>query len=181
MRTRFCGAQVIEPHDFAITLADRALCAAVGMILYMAPAGADEVAALGDKPDDEALMAILEREESLCLDKLWDATLSLFEEGAHPFEGMEPVTGDIGYGPAMFIDAERVRTTAARLSMIEATTFDSRFNPAELAARDAYPAIWERPDEMPEIKREVLATANDVIRLYERASVNGQGVLVAML
>jgi hypothetical protein len=48
-------------------------------------------------------------------------------------------------------------------------------------ARDAYPNIWGRADELPDAEREAVALAERVVRPYQQAVTRGDGVLIAML
>jgi hypothetical protein len=147
----------------------------------MALASHDDVVALGSDPDDEQLMALLESDGGVDLDKMWDAVRSLFSDGADPILGGEPVTDDLGYGPATFVAPNRVREIAASLANTSTQELERRFSPLRLQERGAYPAIWDRPDEMPEVQRDVVDLARSVIQLYDRAASVGSGIFVALL
>jgi hypothetical protein len=151
------------------------------MTLRMAPATRDDIATLSAEPEYEVLMALLDVESGVDLGKMWDAVRSLFEDGPDPILGGEPVTDNLGYGPATFVTPARVREIVSRYSDTTTDDLKRRFSPAKLMAQGAYPPIWDRPDEMPDVEREVLVLADAVLKLYGRAEAEGKGIFVALL
>jgi hypothetical protein len=151
------------------------------MTLRMAMATLDDVATLGPEPEHDQLMALLDVDGALDLDKMWDAVRSLFDDGPDPILAGEAVTEDLGYGPATFVTPQRVREIVASFGGTPSDELERRFSPAILMARGAYPAIWDRPEEMPEVQRQVVILAEAVIELYRRAESEGRGIFVALL
>jgi hypothetical protein len=122
-------------------------------------------------------LALMDVEAGVDLDKMGDAARSLFEDGPDPILGGEPVTDDLGYGPATFVTPARVSEIAARYSGTTTNDLKRRFSPTKLMAQEAYPRIWDRPDEEPE----VVVLADAVLKLYGRAEADGKGIFVALL
>jgi hypothetical protein len=70
------------------------------MSLRLAIVAVDEAALLRAGSDDTALRG----DGSLDLDKMSDAVHSLFDANADPLFAGDPVTEDLGYGPATYVD-----------------------------------------------------------------------------
>jgi hypothetical protein len=150
------------------------------MTLRLVVVAPDEAALLGAAADDDALMALLEGNGSLDLDKMWDAVHSLFADGADPLFAGDPVTEDLGYGPATYVSPVEARRISAAIEGLTERDFAERFSPAQLFARGAYPNIWDRADEMLDAEREAVALAERVVGLYQHAATS-DGILIAML
>src|SRR4051812_29594492 len=105
------------------------------MTLRMAIATCDDIATLPAEPEYEQLMAMLDVESGVDLDKMWDAVRSLFDGGPDPILGGEPVTDDLGYGPATFVSPERVTEIVSSYSGTRSEDFRLRFSPAKLIAQ----------------------------------------------
>jgi hypothetical protein len=151
------------------------------MILRMALVTRDDIATLPAEPEYEQLMALLDVEAAVDLDKMWDAVRSLFEDGPDPILGGEPVTDDLGYGPATFVTPARVSEIVSMYSGTPIDELRRRFSPSKLMAQGAYPPIWDRRDEMPDVEREVVVLADAVLKLYGRAEAEGKGIFVVLL
>jgi hypothetical protein len=88
---------------------------------------------------------------------------------------------DLGYGPATYVDPVTTRQLASAWRDVTEQQLALKFDPAALHARGAYPDIWDRTEEMADVRRDVVSLARQVIGLYERAVAAGEGVLIAML
>src|SRR5437868_6265981 len=151
------------------------------MTLYMSIAARADVDTLGADPEYEELMAVINGAENLYLEKMWDAVRSLFDDDLDPVFCGEPVTDDIGYGPATFVGPDKVNEVVSRYSTTTADEFRSRFSPTRLEDRGAYPNIWDRDDEMPMVEDEAVELAEAVVALYQQANTDGKGILVVMM
>jgi Domain of unknown function (DUF1877) len=155
--------------------------ATMSMMLRLAAVTDADVAGLGPAPEYDGLMALLEGETAVDLDKMWDAVQSLFDDHPNPLFDGAPVTEDLGFGPAMYVDPPQVRQIAEVIGGLTSVVLADRFSPSDLLARDAYPSIWDRETIMAAVKRDTVALAEAVIRLYSLAAAEDKGILVAML
>jgi hypothetical protein len=151
----------------------------MSMQMQLAIVSADEVATLAPDADFDDLTAIFERDGSVDLEWMWDAVQSLFDKVNPLFEG-DPVTDDVGYGPARYVSVERTRAVASAIAKIKEKRLRARFDPKQLTARRAYPFIWDRADELAENGVAVVEGALAVIDLYRRAAASNQGVLIVL-
>jgi len=90
------------------------------------------------------------------LDKAWHGIHYLLTKTA--WEGRAPlnflVAGgrqvgkiDVGYGPARVLSAAETQAAHAALALIDDETLRARFDPADMAAKEIYPEIWDRDPE----------------------------------
>jgi hypothetical protein len=125
----------------------------MGMIFEARRLTPQQVAAV--EADPSATVALLDREEDvLDLDKAWHAihfllTGSAWETPPGAGEavlGGDPVGGDMGYGPARLLSADRVRAVAAALQGLADDSLRARFDPAALMDAVIYPQVWDGDD-----------------------------------
>jgi hypothetical protein len=153
--------------------------APMSMQMQLAIVSADEIATIGLDAGFDELIGLFERDGSVDLDKTWDAVQSLFI-GVDPlFEG-EAVGQDVGYGPARYVSGDRVREIAALISDADEASLFARFDQEALAARGAYPPIWDRPDDVADYREEAIEGALAVFDLYQRAAATDRGVLIVL-
>lgn len=125
-------------------------------------------------------------EPELDLDKSWHGihhllTGSAWEigEGAGAaILGGTPIGGDNGYGPARLLDPDAVRAVAAGLDGVDVATLRARFDPAELAAADVYPNIWDGGAE--EFDGYLAPYFTELRTFYRAAAAGGQAVLLVI-
>ena len=186
---RRCLDTVVEP---VLSIVNRRpiYSPVVSMNLYLAAMARDAAEAfdLGDDEDDdegfEAAMSVFERDGGLEIEKAWcavDAIVRSDLADTEPFWIGEPISEDLGYGPAMHASAESVRGVAAALSGLTDHEARRRLDAALDAGAVDYPMIWDRADEAETNRQWAVDAALKVVALYERAAVNGLGVLAVML
>lgn len=130
-------------------------------------------------PDDGA-----ERANHLDIDKAWHAIHYTLNgqawEGEEPLSlvvlGGEEIGGDVGYGPARYLNPVQVRTVAQALAAITPEVFSARFNPAAMDAAEVYPQNWA--DDGPDGLDYVLHHYNLLSSFYQAASDRGDAALV---
>ena len=129
--------------------------------------------------DDDDLFDLLE--SGIDLDKMWHAaqiTISGGLENSEPLITGEPITEDLGYGPAYYASPEDVVRVAATLAEMTQSELAGRFDPSVMKEHGAYPLIW---DENPEqLRVEVSNAAMELVGLYRTAADKGLGVLAAI-
>jgi Domain of unknown function (DUF1877) len=162
----------------------------VSMNLYLAPMTRDTADAfdLGDDPHDDggfdAAMALFSNEGGLEVEKAWcavGAIVGVDLPDLEPFWVGEPITEDLGYGPAFHASPTAVQRIAATLSVLTETEARRRLDAAIKAGAVDYPAIWDREDEAESNRRWAVETTMQVVALYERAAVHGLGMLAMLL
>jgi hypothetical protein len=160
------------------------------MNLYMAALSRDAAIGfnLGDGPDDddgfEAAMAVFSGGWGLEIGKAWsavDAVLRHDVADLEPFWVGEPVTGDLGHGPAFFASTESVQQIATSISGLTEVEAFRRLDAALHAGAVYYPAIWDLADELETNRRWAVDAIMNVVALYERAAANRLGMLSMIL
>lgn len=140
--------------------------------------------ALGDAERFDAAMSVFTGEAGLEVEKAWCAVNAILRQDIpdlDPFWIGEPVTDDLGYGPACFAPAEVVRQLAPTLAGLSTTEALQRLDAAIDADEIYYPAIWDRGDEDAASKQWAVDATMEVIALYERAALNNLGMLAMLL
>lgn len=139
---------------------------------------------LGDDEGFEEAMSVFQQNGGLEVEKAWCAVDAIVRPDlgdAEPFWIGEPISEDLGYGPAMYASADAVRGVAAALSGLTDHEARRRLDAALEAGAVDYPVIWDRTDNAEATRQWAVDAALNVVALYERAAVNGLGVLAVML
>lgn len=143
---------------------------------------------LGDDQDDvvgfDAVMSVFSSDGGLEVGQAWCAVNEVLRQDIpdlDPFWVGEPVTDDLGYGPAFFASPETVQRLAATLAGLTENEAYRRLDAAIDAGAIDYPAIWDRDDESEENRQWAIDSTMRVIGLYERAAVNGLGMFALLL
>jgi Domain of unknown function (DUF1877) len=89
--------------------------------------------------------------------------------------GGEEVGGDVGYGPARFIEPEQVKAVAQALNALSVEAFAARFAPEPMQKAEVYPDIWVRDGQ--EALDYVLENYQLLVTLYTDAAQRGDGVI----
>jgi hypothetical protein len=129
--------------------------------------------------DDDELFDLLE--SGIDLDKMWQAaqiTISGGLENPEPLITGEPITDDLGYGPAYFASPEDVVRVAATLADMTQAELAGRFDPSVMQEHGAYPSIWHENSD--QLRAEVSNAAMELVGLYRAAAGKGLGVLAAI-
>ncbi len=163
-----------------------ALGFAVGMIWIAHRRSSDEAAALATSL--EGMESLLESDDdvtSVDLDKAWHGIHWLLAGSEHPTDdvtsevifGGEPVSEDLGYGPARLLPPERVQAVAAALQGLPSHELRQRVDLPAMAEARLYPDIWDMED----VFDDYLAPAYDRLRsFYVDAAQRGQAVIQTM-
>ena len=109
-------------------------------------------------PDPEPLVLAESEGIETDVDKAWHGIHYLLtgtaDEGQPPWSflvsgGRDVGDLDVGYGPARVFTAAETKAIYEALSSLTEDDLRSRFNPADMTAKEIYPEIWSRgsPDE----------------------------------
>jgi hypothetical protein len=154
----------------------------MGMYGYLAAVSAEAVRFLGREPDYDTFMGLLTGDDGLEIGQMWDAVdrvVTILLDGGVSITSGTPVTDDLGYGPARFLSVEDVRSMAASLSAVSEARLVAAF--AETAMADAYPDLWDRPDEVRALESCALNSTRDTVALIERAAVQQLGIIFVVV
>jgi hypothetical protein len=158
------------------------------MVAYLSPVdpnthadllGGDDVALeqIGLRMEDEVATGTVD------LDKAWHGIHFLLtgsaDGDAPPLAwavlGGEEIGEDMGYGPARFLTADRVRAVAEALPADEA--FLAAFDGAAMDAADVYPGpMWSDDDDQP--RRYLLDAYHRLVAFYRSAAARGDAALL---
>jgi Domain of unknown function (DUF1877) len=113
-------------------------------------------------------------------DKAWaglEYLLAKFEPPVNVISGGTAVTdGEWGYDSPRLLTVDEVMTTARFLDETPFGRLAERFDPAELAAADVYPSVWDE-----EWALEYLADAYvGLVAFFHAAAVEGDSILIWM-
>ena len=122
-------------------------------------------------------------ERHLDIDKSWHAIHYVLNgstwdgEGPLAFAvlGGEEIGEDVGYGPARYLDPDRVKTISAALSFVGPLEFNTKFNPSAWDAAEIYPHGWS--DTGPEALEYVAHYYSLLSSFYRAAAERGDAVL----
>ena len=121
------------------------------------------------------------------LDKAWHGihyllTGTAWEGGApHGFlltGGSQVGNIDVGYGPARALTARQTQEAHEALEALSDEMLRARFDPADMIAKEIYPAIWERPPEEDDTLGYLIEYLQNLRTFLREAVVNRLGVLV---
>lgn len=120
----------------------------------------------------------------VCVHKLWHAIHFVLAgspwdtdgELGDLFMGGDEVGDDMGYGPARLLEPDRVAALHRQLTASPDAVLRPRFVPAELAAEEIYPDIWDEDED--ELWQELTSYLAGVRTILGRASDAGDGLLV---
>ena len=127
----------------------------IGNFLRLSP---EELAALiADPSSVESYLyrGEQERKNSIDIDKAWHGIHYLLtgdDWGGDPplanvVLGGTEFGGDLGYGPARYLNADEVKSAADALKGITPDVLRSRYVASALSENEIYPEIWDDPDD----------------------------------
>ena len=143
--------------------------------------------------DTETAFEVFEANQHVDVDKMWDAMTSIVH--THTFPGSffvfgrgedEPydelsdedfdlATATEAIGTMLTFTSHAVVTeAAAELATLTPEVLMSRYNPAALYGRAAYPDIWDRTDD--NLKEQLISVSLLVIDLFTFAAAHGLGI-----
>ncbi|MCB9497738.1 MAG: YfbM family protein [Fibrobacteria bacterium] len=157
----------------------------MGMVACFAPI--DNEVLSGLVADPSGMEGFLESvsDAVVDIDKSWHAihfTLAGSSDGGEGplasavFGGIE-LGDDMGYGPVRYLDAERVRVIADRLTELGVEGFKARFSLDRLAEADIYPSgIWAAEGD--EAAAYVFSFLPSFFGVYEECASKGRAILL---
>lgn len=121
------------------------------MICLAAAVSADEIERLARDPDGVSdLFHFDGRPGTLDLHKAWDGLRYLLTGGnSDPPLGLailggEPIGEDGGYGPPLYLTADRVAVVAEHLVDVTRESLSARYDPEAMDVAGLYPNVWAR-------------------------------------
>jgi len=123
------------------------------------------------------------------IDKAWHGIHYLLtgtaDGGERPWSflvsgGREVGDVDVGYGPARVFTAAETRTIHDALATLSEDALRSRFNPADMTAKDIYPEIWNRDPEEDDTLGYLIEYFRQLRRFLQQASDSEVGIVVVL-
>lgn len=90
-----------------------------------------------------------------------------------------PVGEDMGYGPALLLDTERVAAISTSLDQVEPDQFRNLIDWAKLKSNEIYSVDWAESDE--EFSESLTETFTELWLFYKGAASRGHAVLFCMI
>ena len=128
---------------------------------------------------DDQLRALLNGPEATNIDKSWEAAFplvgSIAGTGMMLVDDPRPIGGDMGFGPAMFIEPDQVKAIAAQLERANDAVVESHWATLEspFMQPDLYDDEWGKEFAMNGYRQTVL--------VFVKAAAASQGVLFAIM
>jgi len=146
---------------------------------------------LEDLLEDEDALEAFEGAADLYLDTAWQAihfVLSgeAWATTADPLSkvvlnGNDLSDEHVGYAPAMYLPSTEVPEVSRALAQVTEEWFRSRFSPADLAANEIYPGVWDRDETFEELFGYVYGTFQEIPPFFAEAERLGQGIVFLIL
>lgn len=161
----------------------------MGMIGCFAAVSPTTLAELRNNPDDiENYLYPNDGDDeppnSLDVDKAWHGIHFLLaaasDDGEGPLTmavlGGEAVGDDMGYGPARFLEADKVKAVSDALQSLGEEAFQRRYAPQAMEQAQIYPDIWVRDGD--EALDYILDNYRRMVVFYSDAAQRGDAALL---
>jgi Domain of unknown function (DUF1877) len=131
------------------------------------------------------LIPAAELGERLSLDKAWHGLHYLLCSTADRVQeppciailGGTEIGGDLGYGPARYLEVSQVATVASALSDLTKETLKQRYSPVAMNTAGIYPGHWDNPDNNDNLDW-LLDAFDDLLTFYQRVAARGSAVIL---
>jgi len=128
---------------------------------------------------DDQVYSLLNSSEAAGIDKSWEAAFplvgSIAGTGMMLVDDPQPIGGDLGFGPAMFIEPGQVNAIAAHLAQADEATIESHW--ATLESPFMQPGMYD--DDWG--KDFAMNGYRQIVHVFTTAAAASQGVLFAIL